>query len=116
MSSIAFWETDVMFFLLSETYLYQNCICCLCKSEKMQSREFDYFVGEDQQLRLSCHYNLSKELVFSSPGFYEEIDDIGNWVLISEQLIAVLMKFSKNNLFVKDCTHLWHLQVTFGLC
>jgi len=96
--------------LVSELYLL------LVKSEKMQSREFDYFVGEDQQLRLSCHYNLLKELVFSSPGFYEEIDDIGNWVLISEQLIAVLMKFSKNNLFVKDCTHLWHLQVTFGLC
>jgi len=82
----------------------------------MQLRELIIFVGEDQLLGLSCHYNLSKVPVFSSPGFYEEIDDIGNWVSISEQLIAVLMKFSKNNLFVKDCTHLWHLQVTFGLC
>jgi hypothetical protein len=83
----------------------------------MQSKEFDYFVREDQLLRLFCHYNLSKEPVFSSPGFYEEIDDIGNWVLISEQLIAVLIKFSKKKIFMKEnCTHLWHLQVTFGLC
>ena len=66
--------------LLSETYLYQNYICCLCKSEKMQLRELIIFVGEDQLLGLSCHYNLSKVPVFSSPGFYEEIDDIGNWV------------------------------------
>jgi hypothetical protein len=46
----------------------------------MQLRELIIFVGEDQLLGLSCHYNLSKVPVFSSPGFYEEIDDIGNWV------------------------------------
>jgi hypothetical protein len=61
----------------------------------MQSIEFDYFVGDDQLLRLFFHSNWSIEPLYLSPRFSEEIGDFDNCVLIYEQLVSVLIKFRK---------------------
>lgn len=47
----------------------------------------------DDQMPLFCE--LSTRLVYSSPGFSEEIADSDNRVVISEQLIAVMVKPEK---------------------
>jgi hypothetical protein len=88
-SSITFWELDVIFFSWRNNLL-SNCIGCLCKSDKLQSRALDYF-GDDQMLMLFCHSELPTGLVYSSLGLSEDIDGSDNLVAISEQLFALML-------------------------
>lgn len=94
-SSIAFWELDVVFFSSRNN----QTVSVACVNLTNCNQKLLITFGDDQ-MPLFCE--LSTRLVYSSPGFSEEIDDSDNWVVISEQLIAVMVKPEKSHDYCVD--------------